>query len=94
MTCNPYRRYMESMCPHRVGIWLVRQAGDFDEGRQEACDWYARFLLDAARARLTDRQFHVVDDLSTQAVIHTVLSLTFLDCSPSSDVDATILRVL
>ena len=52
---HPCRRHLESMRPHRVGIRQVRQAGDFDGGRQKACYWYARFLLDAARARLTDR---------------------------------------
>ena len=86
---QPYCRRLETMRPHRVGIRQVHQTGDFDGGRQEACYWYARFLLDAARA--IDRQIHVVDNLSTQAVINTVLSLTFPDCSPSSDVGATIL---
>ena len=86
---HSYRRHLESMRSHRVGIRQVYHAGDFDGGQQEACYWYARFLLDAARA--IDRQIHVVDNLSTQAVINTVLSLTFPDCSPSSDVGATIL---
>ena len=45
------------------------------------------------RARLTDRQIHAVGDVSTQAVINTILSPTFPDCSLGGGVSATILRI-
>ena len=62
---RPYRRHLESMGSHRVGIRQVHHTGDFGGGRQEACYWYARFLLDAARA--IDRQ---TDSCSGQ-LVHT-----------------------
>ena len=49
--------------------------------------------LDAARVRLTDRQIHVVGNLSTEAVINTILSPTFPGCSLDGGVGATILRI-
>ena len=50
-------------------------------------------LRRCARARLTDRQIHVVGNLSTEAVINTILSPTFPDCSLDGGVGATILRI-
>ena len=49
--------------------------------------------LDAARVRLTDRQIHVVGNLSTEAVITTILSATFPDSSLGDGVSATILQI-
>ena len=45
------------------------------------------------RARLTDRQIHAVGDVSTEAVINTILSPTFSGCSLDGGVGATILRI-